>query len=260
MRRLLVSETLNEFLDYGKVLPFYHLTRKEHLKSLMNGVDPSKRVSKHAKSQGEGFYVFPSEDYALDWDGGKEADAMLEIKAPLNTKNFDIEFELHGIDSKEFWNTFLKLMTHTIKSQNLKLYLVPTDSIDIDEKSDKSSSFKLAEYKSGGIGGCFAFISKDPIKESDISFTQYWGEIITILPDLHRKGIGWFRILGPAADAVEFKRMFSTLAQFGFVDKFEEEVLDKSKALRYVGPIIKPTRFKIKANGGWSEWMDPTDI
>jgi len=250
----LVSESLESFLyeetKYNELGSFYHLTKKENLKSLLAGIDPKKNVGAHSKSQGGGFYVFSSEEAALEWKGGKSADALIEMRSKLNSENFDVEFELHGLDFHEFWNEFLS----TILELNLKMYVVEKIEYNADDNVEdfslrpfkKEEKFKVAlDY----------IVSKQNIDKSDI---EWKFEFSTDLGFGYPSGekIGWFRIGSFIGDSTELKYMFSSLEKFEFIDKFKEKILGKSKALRYVGPRIKPSRYKLKENDKWGDWKN----
>jgi hypothetical protein len=233
---------INENL--GQKTKFYHLTEKHHLQSLLSGIDINKSLD---RGQGSGFYVLTDLDSTqkLKITSGfgmpvfKNCDLLIEIESVLNEDNFDIDYELvkelpELINNLNLQSKFNKL---TVMDKGYEFTILVDKTSDVNEYD-----FSVEGEE---IDGMYCFIPKcnKPIrfgfypnnldKYQDAQNVAYTTYFMNTLDDLGIKSL------------IE-KQIFSKIGSDG-----------KVYALRYVGPSIKPTRYKLKDhNGKWSDWKE----
>ena len=90
MKWILLFESFNQASR-----KFYHLTSKDQLRSLFKGIrtDMAKKWE-----QGDGFYVTTDLRYceSVEGVGSRIGEAIVEIDAPLDSDNFDLDFEMNS--------------------------------------------------------------------------------------------------------------------------------------------------------------------
>jgi hypothetical protein len=97
-------------------------------------------------------------------------------------------------------------------------------------------------------------VSKDELIFSDISIEDAGPDGIKIKS---KKEIGYFQLYPLTDESEDLRDSMESLKKFGIYQKFNQEILPKSNAFRYKGPIIYPKRYKIKDdNGNWGEWIN----
>jgi hypothetical protein len=231
---------------------FYHLTDEKHLNSLLNG---TKKITfnKHSKSQGNGFYLWKSERDAFEWTGGSKSDILLEYNTNLNLNNFELDYELHGIEFLTFWNTLIQLL-----KENLNYYYVK-----INYNNDDAFVSELIKMKSNETANIHKkyhpifIISNTEITKNDIKFEDVHDNVVDIKEDCPSQSdkYGFFRVVNFSADAKFIYKSMESLDKYGIKKAFKSKLLPKSKAVKYYGNPIKPIRYKKKTDGKWGEWI-----
>lgn len=250
-----VLEKLNQ------VTKFYHKTGKEHLESLLNGIDPKKTEvfsSNDSKSQGGGFYVYTDLEVCKKWSGNLKNAIIIEIEAVLNLTNFEIDYELgfREVDNKQMKPAeYYKILFNTTKDMcsknNLNFYRI--DFIQGDEEKQKINNLvKVTEPNWGNI----FVLSEDELTKDDINLNWYLEDVDYYIVS-SQKNIGWFHIVPPGGGLkkAEYESMKS-LDKFGIKKEFESKVFDSCIAFKYRGPVVRPTKYMIEENGNWSEWIN----
>lgn len=230
--------------NYNQLTKFYHVTSKEHLNSLINGIDITRSKD---RGQGGGFYVVTDLEAAENMTvtlgfgtpANKVCDLLIEIESVLDTENFDIDYELikdlptvvKGLESKLVG----KFRIFNISGLDHQFTIITKLS---DEVSPDDFVVRVEELDGMGVfvPKCnkeieFGFYPDDLDKFQDalnVSYTTYY------MDSLDRLGI---------KSLIE-EEIFKKIGQDG-----------KVYALRYVGPKIKPQRYKLKEGGRWSDWI-----
>jgi hypothetical protein len=257
MKHLKLFEKFTKIYEdsiYGKVNKFYHKTSKDNLPKLMNGIDSKiKSNNRHSKTQGGGFYVWNNIEDCKSWS---EGDLIIEIEAELNTKNFDVDYELHGLKWYEYYNVIIGI----IKNSNLKTYILDNVNDIIWDDNDEVSAIKkitqvdFKTYKFEHTLPIF-IISNDNITKDDIIVENFdstdFNGILKVTSKT--KNIGHFQVVKFDGDAQEAYNHMESLDKFGIKEKFGIQVLCKSKAVKYFGPKIFPTKHWLLENGKWVE-------
>lgn len=229
---------------YNQLTKFYHVTSKEYLNSLLKGIDIT--LSKD-RGQGSGFYVVTDLESAENMTvtlgfgspGFKVCDLLIEIESVLNTENFDIDYELvkelsevvSGLESK----LSVKFKIFKISDHGNQFIIITKLS---DEVSPDDFGVEMVELDGMGVfvPKCnkeieFGFFPDDLDKFQDaqnVSYTTYY------IDSLDRLGI---------KSLIE-EEIFKKIGNDG-----------KVYALRYVGPKIRISRYKLKESGQWLDWI-----
>ena len=242
MKYLKLYEEFRLFETYGEKSKFYHVSDEENLDSLLNQIDINKSSE---RGQGLGFYVVNDLKSAenLRVTAGfaapsfKKCDLLIEIESILNEDNFDLDYEL----IKELPDLLKKIDTSKFTkieiSDKYRIFHVLVNKFDKVNESD----FTIEGEEIDGMG-VYLPKCKKPIK-----FGFYPDDL-----DKYQD-----------AQNVAYTTYFmNTLDDLGIKSLIEKELFTKIGAnnevysLRYVGPPIKPTRYKIKdESGNWSEWI-----
>ncbi len=213
---------------------FYHLTSKDQLPSLFKGI----RTDMAGKwEQGPGFYVTTDlkNIEEVEGIGSRVGEAIIEIEAPLDDKHFDIDFEMN-LNLDNAINYFLPFIKKRFsKSERIKNFL-----IFYNEKPNLK--FQYLEVRDEEIGHVpisedtdWCYIPVDKKGNLNLEYNIY-GAPIT-------------------------KHMFEKLPK-DIQNQIRSKIFKSTEpgALRYIGPITKPTRYKIKQKGVWSDWKDNFEI
>jgi hypothetical protein len=229
------------FETYGQKTNFYHVAEKENLYSLLKSID-IKRTSD--RGQGSGFYVVTDLNIAekMKINQGpstKKNELIIEIESILDEDNFDLDYEL----IKEL----PELIKNSIAIKNFtKLKVVGKDRIFhvLVNKSDKvdESDFLVEMDELDGMG---VFIPKC---SKSITFGFYPDD----LEEYQQAGnVSYMTYCMDTLDKLGIK----SLIEKEFFKKIGTD--NKNYYLRYVGPPIKPTRYKLKdEKGNWGDWIE----
>jgi hypothetical protein len=230
---------------YNQLSKFYHVTDKEHLESLLNGIDITLSSS---RTQGNGFYVVTDEKSAentlISMGFGipamKKCDLLIEIESILNTDNFDIDYEL------------VKELPILVKSLENKL----------------ESRFKILKVTNDGHEFNVIVKLSDDVSQNDFTTTFEELEGMGVIIPKCNKDIefGFYPVnsenFQDATNVAYTTYYMNSLDKLGLKSIIEEELFKKIGndgkvyALRYVGPKIKPKRYKFKENGKWLDWVE----
>lgn len=231
--------TFKNFLveNYNEKTSFYHITDDEMLDKLLDGirVDLTKDWG-----QGKGFYVFKSKKRAekLEGVGSRVVNVMIELEAVLNEKNFDIDYEmcynLPDVVEKYIPLLYDKFKYNFILSGKDNNYLIFSN---IDDKSnfylkDKKFRNNIVTYVRSKNNEFFAYL---PVDNNKLNFTQnIYGAVVT-------------------------KDCMKLLNKIGIYKSIKLDIFNSENeydiALRYIGPVIKPKRYRFKKNNIWGEWI-----
>ena len=229
---------------YNQLTKFYHVTDKENLESLLNGIDITMSVG---RGQGNGFYVITDQHAAENsviTSGQyvptyKKCDLLIEIEAVLNVENFDIDYELVKDLPTAIKNIEPKLAsrfkTFKISSDSRVFNIIVNLSDDVDQND---FTVQLEELEGMGV-----FIPKC---HKEIEFGFYPEDVDKYQND---KNVAYTTLY------------IDSLDRLGVKSIIEEEIFNRignndiAYALRYVGPKIKPSRYKFKENGKWGDWI-----
>lgn len=220
---------------YNDKMSFYHISSKDNLKSLLNGL----KTNKYSEwGQGKGIYVYTDEKVAgrQEGVGSRFVDIMVEFKSILNTKNFDMDYELNynlpRIIKNNIKNIKNKFKNNFIIKYNNKNYLIFTNNINKNDFYFKKINFRnedtyipLSKKK-----GDWCYLPIDKNLNIDIEQNIY--------------GVPLIRNFMERLDKYGIKEMI-------FRDLSND---DEITALRYIGPSIYPDRYKIRLNNKWGEW------
>ncbi len=231
--------------NYNQLSKFYHITEKENLESLLNGIDVKLSSD---RGQGDGFYVVTDEKSAentlvssgFGQPSHKKCDLLIEIEAILNTDNFDIDYEL------------VKELPILVKNLENKL----------------ENRFKMLKVTNDGHEFNVIVKLSDDVSQND--FTIIWEELEgmgVIIPKCNKDiEFGFYPAnsdkFQDALNVVYTTYYMNSLDKLGLKSIIEEELFKKIGndgkvyALRYVGPKIKPKRYKFKENGKWLDWIE----
>jgi hypothetical protein len=221
------------FTDTNKV---YHVSSKDQLEGLLSGIKTDNALS---WGQGSGFYVNTSEKWCEEQEGvgSRMVDLMIELEGDTKSDNFDIDYEMNYGLSKivETYINKLKNMfddNFTISS-NDSYFLIFGNKINKDDFSFESIKFRDEDIgvipKSSKEDWCYLPI--DPKSSKVKIVNNIYGAPLT-------------------------KDFMERLDKFSIKKMIKNDLLKSSEpvALRYIGPLIKPTKYKFKNNGKWDEW------
>ena len=239
-------DILNEVIlkeKYGEITPFYHLADKDSLDSLLKGIRVDVSTD---REQGKGFYV--SNDLKtieglkiFQIRGGvKPGGLIIEIQAIFNEENFDIDLEL----TKNLPDIIKKIKPQL--ESKFKHFTI---------EHPKNSTYKF-EVVVDGEGNKEDF----EIEMEDTSIVSFFfpkpksGKTIKYgyIPITYKQD----------ADLIgSIKSFIDSLDTIGVKNTIENQIyntiLDNPLYLRYVGPPIKPTRYKLQDDSGkWGEWVN----
>jgi hypothetical protein len=240
-------DILNEVIlkeKYGEITPFYHLADKDSLDSLLKGIQVDVSTD---RGQGKGFYVSNDlkiiEGFKIRQIGAgvKPGGLIIEIQAIFNEENFDIDIELTknrpDIIKKIKPQLESKFKHFTIEDPKNNAYKF---EVFVDGEGDKED-FEI-EMMDDEMGG--TFFSPKPKSGKNI---KYGFIPITFIQDSGTVG--------------SIKSSIDSLDTIGVKNTIENQIyntiLDNPLYLRYVGPPIKPTRYKLQDDSGkWGEWVN----
>ncbi len=231
MRYLKLFES---FTDTNKV---YHVSSKDQLEGLLSGIKTDNALS---WGQGSGFYVNTSEKWCEEQEGvgSRMVDLMIELEADTKSDNFDVDYEMNYGLSK------------IIETYINKLKNMFDDNFTI---SSNDSSFLIFGNK----------INKDDFSFEPIKFRN---EDIGIIPKSSKEDWCYLPI-DPKSNKVKIvnniygapitKDFMERLDKFNIKKMIKNDLLKSSEqvALRYIGPLIKPKKYKFKKDGKWGEWI-----
>jgi hypothetical protein len=231
MRYLKLFES---FTDKNKV---YHISSKDQLERLLSGIKTDNALS---WGQGIGFYVNTSEKWCEEQEGvgSRMVDLMIELEADAKSDNFDVDYEMNYGLSKIVENYINKLKdmfddNFTISS-NDSYFLIFGNKINKDDFIFEPIKFRNEDIgvipKSSKEDWCYLPIDTKSNKVKIVN--NIYGAPLT-------------------------KNFMERLDKFGIKEMIKNDLLKSSEtvALRYIGPIIKPTRYKFKKDGKWGEWI-----
>ena len=239
-------DLLNEVIlkeKYGEITPFYHLADKDSLDSLLKGIRVDVSTD---REQGKGFYV--SNDLKtieglkiFQIRGGvKPGGLIIEIQAIFNEENFDIDLEL----TKNLPDIIKKIKPQL--ESKFKHFTI---------EHPKNSTYKFEVFVDGE-GNKEDF----EIEMEDTSIVSFFfpkpksGKTIKYgyIPITYKQD----------ADLIgSIKSFIDSLDTIGVKNTIENQIyntiLDNPLYLRYVGPPIKPTKYKLQDDSGkWGEWVN----
>ena len=231
MRYLKLFES---FTDTNKV---YHVSSKDQLEGLLAGIKTDNALS---WGQGSGFYVNTSEKWCEEQEGvgSRMVDLMIELEADTKSDNFDVDYEMNYGLSK------------IIETYINKLKNMFDDNFTI---SSNDSSFLIFGNK----------INKDDFSFEPIKFRN---EDIGVIPKSSKEDWCYLPI-DPKSNKVKIvnniygapitKDFMERLDKFNIKKMIKNDLLKSSEqvALRYIGPLIKPKKYKFKKDGKWGEWI-----
>jgi len=239
-------DILNEVIlkeKYGEITPFYHLADKYNLDSLLKGIQVDVSTD---RGQGKGFYVSNDlktiEGFKIIIPGGRKPGGLIiEIQTIFNEENFDIDLEL----TKNLPDIIKKIKPQL--ESKFKHFTIehPTNStykfeVFVDGEGDKEDfEIGIMDDEMGGT-----FFSPKPKSGKNI---KYGFIPITYIQDAGTVG--------------SIKSFIDSLDIIGVKNTIENQIyntiLDNPLYLRYVGPPIKPTRYKLQDDSGkWGEWVN----
>ena len=230
---------LYENLNLGEK-KFYHATDKKNLQSLLNGIVVNR---KDLYSQGGGFYVNTSEKHLeeLEGVGSVLISLMIEIETEFSNENFDIDYEMnYGLS--DIINNLIgdiknKFNESFIISNKDKDYLIFGNNIN---KGD--FSFEPIKFRNEIIG------------EVPNSSKSEW----VYLPVKKVNNEYKVLIVNNIYGAPLTKHFIDKLDKIGIKEIIQKVIFNQydntQTSLRYIGNnVIKPTRYKYKENGKWSD-------
>jgi len=240
-------DILNEILlkeKYGEITPFYHLADKYNLDSLLKGIQVDVSTD---RGQGKGFYVSNDlkiiERFKIKYETGevKPGGLIIEIQAIFNEENFDIDLEL----TKNLPDIIKKIKPQL--ESKFKHFTIehPTNStykfeVFVDGEGDKEDfEIGIMDDEMGGT-----FFSPKPKSGKNI---KYGFIPITYIQDAGT--VGSIKLSIDSLDTIGVKNTIE--------NQIYNTILDNPLYLRYVGPPIKPTRYKLQDDSGkWGEWVN----
>lgn len=207
---------------------FYHLTSKDQLPSLFKGI----RTDLASKwEQGSGFYVTTDlkNTEKIEGIGSRIGEAIIEIEAPLDEEHFDIDYEMN-INLDDAITNFLPMIKKKF------------------EKSEK-------------VNGFLIFYNQKPSLK--LQQLEVRGKKVSNVPESVDTDWCYIPIDKKGNLKIEYNIYGAPVTKHMF-DRFPSDIQKEIKnkifksiepgALRYIGPILKPTRYKIKQAGMWSDW------
>jgi hypothetical protein len=228
---------LFESFNLGKQ-KFYHITIKKNLDGLLNGI----RIDKAQDwGQGPGFYVNTSEKLQDEQEGvgSNVVDLMIEIEAELSSDNFDMDYEMNyqlgGIVEKQIPNLKKLFKKQFTISKDNNYFSIFTNNL-------KPEDFQFETIKFREDNTIIPICSDDDWCYLPITVDNK----VKVSNNIY--GITLTRNFMDRLDNFEIKELIQK-------DLFS---IKEPIALRYIGPVIKPTRYKekdIKKNT-WSSWIN----
>jgi len=243
---------------------FYHISFKNLLDPFKKGVDYKKiDSSDSSKSQGGGLYLFSEEDITLHWSkevNDNKHSLLLEFSVPKKSEYLEVDVELMDYpksseESKHKWYIYWETFLDVLNNFNLNYYYINKDlnnltKIENNNKKIKDNIINVIGKKDYSI----FVISKDELIFSDINIEESGTDGVKIKS---KKEIGYFQLYALTDMSGGLRDSMESLKKFGIYQKFNQDILPKSNAFRYKGPIIYPNRYKIKDdNGNWGEWIN----
>ena len=277
-----------EFKQLKEISKFYKIGSKTHIDSLLkNGLDwriTKDFASPDSLSQGGGIYFFDTEETTIAWaeDNAKNDDLLIEVETELNPDYFEVDTELMNFTPetksasnpwKIFWGCFLKNLIKNKKSYKLYLLKIDIDDdfeleqIDFSEESIVNSYVKYVSKKSDkSVKNILFVLSKDNLKKEDIKIkfeTHTASDTISFFSLKSDKNIAYFSLYSMnGGNQTEITKSLESIKNFDLLiyKDFNSELLTKSSAFRYKGPIIKNFRYKLKdKKGNWGNWKSSID-
>ncbi len=228
---------LFESFNLGK-RKFYHITIKQNLDKLLSGIKIDKSQD---WGQGPGFYVNTSEELQNQQEGvgSNIVDLMIEIEAELSSDNFDMDYEMNyqlgEIVERQIPNIkrlFKKQLTISKDNNNFLIFTNNLTSEDFQFDEIKFREETTIVPICSEEDWCYLPITKD--KKVKVSNNIY-GVPLT-------------------------KNFMDRLDKFKIKELIQKDLFSSKEpiALRYIGPDIKPTRYKEKdlKKNTWSNWID----
>jgi len=227
---------------YGEVTPFYHLADKDSLESLLKGI----RVDlSNDRGQGKGFYVSNDlktiEDLKVKTGPVyKLGGLIIEIQVVFNEENFDIDLEL----TKNLPDIIKKIKPQLESKFNYFVIQDPKNNNNQYEIFvDGEGSVEDFEIGFEEIDGAGTYIPKPKSGKS----IKYGFIPITYSQDA--QAVGLIKLFMDSLDTIGVKNTIE--------NQIYNTILDKPLYLRYVGPPIKPTRYKLQDDSGkWGGWVN----
>ncbi len=236
LREILLKE------KYGEITSFYHLADKDSLTSLLKGIQIDRSDD---RGQGKGFYV--SNDLgtveSIQIRSGiisKPGGLIVEIQAMFNEENFDIDLEL----TKNLPEIIKKIKPQLeSKFKHFTVVHPKNNTLKFEIFVDGQGEEEDFEIEGLEIDGAGIFIPKAKSGKN----IKYGYIPITYSQDANNIGL--------------IKTFIDSLDTIGVKNTIENQIystiLDKPLYLRYVGPTIRPTKYKLKDdNGKWGEWIN----
>lgn len=235
---------LFENFESTKKVKFYHITDKENLTKLLSGIKVDRAAT---WGQGPGFYVSTSEKYCEEQEGvgSRLVDLMIEIETELTTDNFDIDYEMNYNLSEIVENQIPQLnkifANSFIISKGREHFLIFSDKLESKDFTFEPVSFrkKIIGYIPNSTSADWCYL---PLKNKNIKKPKV-------------------KIINNIYGAPLTKNFIEKLDKYGYREKIKEAVFSSiddvpNVALRYIGPVIYPTRYKFKnlENQTWSKW------
>jgi hypothetical protein len=229
---------------YNQLTKFYHVTSKDNLNSLLKGIDIT--LSKD-RGQGSGFYVVTDLEAAENTKvtlgfgspGFKVCDLLIEIESVLNTENFDIDYEL------------VKDLPTVVKDLESKL----VGKFRIFKISDHGYQFNIITKLSDEVSQDDFVVGMEELDGMGVFVPKCNIEIeFGFYPD----NLDEFQ---DAQNVLYTTYYIDSLDRLGIKSLIEEEIFKKISndgkvyALRYVGPKIRISRYKLKESGQWLDWI-----
>lgn len=222
------------FETFNNIRKVYHVSSKDQLEGLLSGIKTDNALS---WGQGSGFYVNTSEKWCEEQEGVGSRIVNLMIELEVNLDNIDIDYEMNYGLSKITENYIDKLKnmfkTNFIISSSDNNFLIFGNNVNESDFSFEKIHFREEDIgvvpKSSKEDWCYLPITKD--KKVKI-VNNIYGAPLT-------------------------KDFMEKLDKFGIKEMIKNDLLKSSEpvALRYIGPVIKPIKYKFKKDGKWGEWI-----
>jgi len=236
LREILLKE------KYGEITSFYHLADKDSLTSLLKGIQTDRSDD---RGQGKGFYVSNelSTVESIQIKSGlsyKSGGLIIEIQALFNEENFDIDLEL----TKNLPEIIKKIKPQLeSKFRHFTLVHPKNNTVKFEIFVDGQGEEVDFEVDMEEIDGAGIFIPK-PKSGKNIKYG-----FIPITYSQDADNIGLVKAFIDSLDTIGVKNTIE--------NQIYSTILDKPLYLRYVGPTIRPTKYKLKDDKGkWGEWIN----
>lgn len=215
---------------------FYHITIKQNLDKLLSGIKIDKSQD---WGQGPGFYVNTSEKLQDQQEGvgSNIVDLMIEIETELSSDNFDMDYEMNHqlgeIVERQIPNLkrlFKKQLTISKDNNDFLIFTNNLTSEDFQFDTIKFREETTIVPVCSEDDWCYLPITKD--------------KKVKVLNNIY--GVPLTRNFMDRLDKFKIKELIQK-------DLFSSK---EPVALRYIGPDIKPTRYKEKdlKKNTWSNW------